>query len=201
MRGQLTLCTETAAPGNAFLLSRMKHAGLQARELLALYTSFIRPVLEYASPVWFSSLPAYLLQDIESAQKRALRTAFGSQPYDALLCMSGLLTLHERLENPELQSLHRHEVSQPQTSPAPPKHWEQQYNPCQACNLLLVACRTVKHSFIPWPGQWGSLIDWLSKGNHSLLHDIVLRAALHFQHHLIAPFQLHNVHNSTASCK
>ena len=55
-----------------FLLSRMKHAGVQARELLSIYISFIRPVLEYANPVWFSSLPANLLKDIESAQKRAL---------------------------------------------------------------------------------------------------------------------------------
>jgi hypothetical protein len=35
--------------------------------------AFIRPVLEYASPVWHFSLPQFLAEQIESIQKRTLR--------------------------------------------------------------------------------------------------------------------------------
>ena len=83
----------------ALFLSQMKHAGLQRRELLAIYKCFIRPVLEYARPFWFSSLPEYLLKDTESAQK-STATNIWPQPYDDLLRMPGLPTLHERLRTP-----------------------------------------------------------------------------------------------------
>ena len=135
-----------------FLLSRMKHAGLQARELLAIYVSFIRPVLEYANPVWFSSLPAYLLKDIESAQKRALRIAFGPQPYDALLRISGLPTLHERLRTLNHNFYTGMRSPNHRLHGLLPSTREQHYNLRSARNLPLVACRTehFKHSFIPW---------------------------------------------------
>ena len=139
----------------------MKHAGLQARELLAIYISFIRPVLEYANPVWFSSLPAYLLKDIEAAQKRALRTAFGPQPYDALLRISGLPTLHERLRTLNHNFYTGMRSPNHRLHGLLPSTREQHYNLRSARNLPLVACRTehFKHSFIPWAVRE---FDWLT---------------------------------------
>ena len=38
-----------------------------------MYTACIRPVLEYACPVFHHSLPQYLSNEMERLQKRALR--------------------------------------------------------------------------------------------------------------------------------
>ena len=80
-----------------FLLSRMKHAGLGTGAAGALLHSSDPYLNMPALHFWFSSLAAYLLKDVKSAQRRALRTAFGPQLYDALLRVSGLPTPHERL--------------------------------------------------------------------------------------------------------
>ena len=71
-----------------------------------------------------------------------------------------------------------------------PENGEQQCNLLRARNLPLVACRTehFKHSFYTMGSEGVWLIDWLSKCNISLLHDVALRAAWHILHHLIAPF-------------
>ena len=38
--------------------------------------SVVRPVLEYACPVWHTNLPKYLCDNIEIIQKRALESIF-----------------------------------------------------------------------------------------------------------------------------
>ena len=52
-------------------------AGVDRRSILEVYLSSVRPVLEYAVPVW-QSIPNYLSDKIESIQKRALRIIFPS---------------------------------------------------------------------------------------------------------------------------
>ena len=47
-------------------------AGVSRASILKEYLTTIRPVLEYAVPVW-QSVPDYLDDVIESVQKRALR--------------------------------------------------------------------------------------------------------------------------------
>ena len=46
--------------------------GVRKASILKEYLTTIRPVLEYAVPVW-QSVPDYLADVIESVQKRALR--------------------------------------------------------------------------------------------------------------------------------
>ena len=55
------------------------------------YCSIIRSVLEYESPVW-AGLTQYLSDQIESAQKRALKIIFPFMCY-ASLSLSGVTTL------------------------------------------------------------------------------------------------------------
>ncbi|CAJ1087267.1 hypothetical protein Bbelb_258190 [Xyrichtys novacula] len=50
-------------------LSVAKRAQLPPDVLAQVYVTFIRPVLEYASPVW-ASLPKHLIQELESLQRR-----------------------------------------------------------------------------------------------------------------------------------
>ena len=43
------------------------------KDMLLMYTACIRPLLEYACPVFHHSLPQYLSNEMERLQKRALR--------------------------------------------------------------------------------------------------------------------------------
>jgi len=60
----------------------LKRAGVPPQQLLHFYTAVIRPVLEYASPVWhYRTTPSTVLnraqsQHLESIQKRALHIIF-----------------------------------------------------------------------------------------------------------------------------
>ena len=56
------------------MLYQLKRAGISQNDLVKIYVSIIRPVLEYACPLWSTSLPTYLSDAIEMIQKRVLRS-------------------------------------------------------------------------------------------------------------------------------
>ena len=82
-----------------YMLRRMKSLGTPPKELTIIYTSFILPVLLYASPAWSSSLNVTQQQQIEKVQKRAFRTILGPSytSYNEALNTLGLPTIFERL--------------------------------------------------------------------------------------------------------
>ena len=43
-----------------FTIYQLKRAGIRQCDLIRVYVSVIRPVLEYACPVWHTSIPMYL---------------------------------------------------------------------------------------------------------------------------------------------
>ena len=55
-----------------YALRALKKSGLTITQLVQVYCSIVRSVLEYACPVW-AALPKYLEDAIESVQKTALR--------------------------------------------------------------------------------------------------------------------------------
>ena len=55
-----------------YMLYQLKRAGISQNDLVKIDVSVIRPVLEYACPVWSTSLPNYLSDAIEMIQKRVL---------------------------------------------------------------------------------------------------------------------------------
>ena len=79
-----------------FTIYQLKRAGIRQCDLLRVYMSVIRPVLEYACPVWHTSLPMYLSYNIETIQRRCLRTIFPGHSYDEARSISNLPTLFER---------------------------------------------------------------------------------------------------------
>ena len=79
-----------------FTIYQLKRAGISQCDLLREYVSVIRPVLEYACPVWHTSLPMYLSDNIETIQMRCLRTIFHGHSYDEARSISNLPTLFER---------------------------------------------------------------------------------------------------------
>ena len=68
------------------------------QDLLAVYCSLIRSILEYASIV-FANLPQYLSNALENIQKNALDIVVPSMSYSQALHLTGLLSLQERRDS------------------------------------------------------------------------------------------------------
>ena len=79
-----------------YALRILKRSGVQPSDLKAVYCSFIRPVLEYACPVWHTSLPKFLTDEFEHIQKRALKIIVPHFSYSESLIDLKLSTLEER---------------------------------------------------------------------------------------------------------
>ena len=77
-------------------------------ELVSFYITCIRSVCDYAIPVFHSSLPEYLVKDLERVQERALAIIYPNQTYsDALLSMNleSLEQHHHRLSQSLFNSI------------------------------------------------------------------------------------------------
>ena len=81
-----------------YFLRQLKRSGVAPSELVQFYVTCIRPVLEYASPVFHRSLPNYISEDLERIQRRAFRIIHPDLSYSVALETVGLPKLHERRE-------------------------------------------------------------------------------------------------------
>ena len=79
-----------------FLLC-LRRARVEVNELLIYYKSVIRSVVEYACPVWFTSITKGQADTLEHIQKRALGIIFQNKTYTEALSASKLPPLTERL--------------------------------------------------------------------------------------------------------
>jgi len=77
-----------------YAIRALRKCRLTDRQLILVYCSIIRSVLEYTSPVW-AGLTQYLSDQIESIQKTALKIIFPSLCYEDALKKSGLILLHQ----------------------------------------------------------------------------------------------------------
>ena len=78
-----------------YALHSLKKAGLNRDDLLLVYCSSVRSVVEYASPIWVV-LPSYLEDPLESIQRKAPRIIFGKTEYADAMAMASLDTLKDR---------------------------------------------------------------------------------------------------------
>ena len=78
------------------MIYQLKRAGINQIDLVRIYVSVIRPVVEYACPVWHTNLPKYLSDNIEIIQKRCLKTIFPGVTYEDILQMVNIPTLNDR---------------------------------------------------------------------------------------------------------
>ncbi|KAI8489106.1 hypothetical protein Bbelb_330910 [Branchiostoma belcheri] len=86
------------ANGRLFMLRRLKRFNLTTDDLIQVYTSYVRPVVEYCAPVWHSGLTSSQTVRLERIQKRALRTILGERyiNYETALQNTNLQTLEQR---------------------------------------------------------------------------------------------------------
>ena len=81
-----------------YFLSQLKRAKVGTKELIVFYSTCIRPILEYACPVFHNSLSNYLSNDLEMIQKRALKIIYPWTSYADALIFTGLQHLSTRRE-------------------------------------------------------------------------------------------------------
>jgi hypothetical protein len=81
-----------------YMLRLLKRSNACIDTLITVYTTIIRPVLEYACQVWHYNIQQYLCEDIEKIQKRALRIILPSQKYDEALITTNITSLRDRRE-------------------------------------------------------------------------------------------------------
>ena len=74
------------------------NAGVRDVDIVEIYCSVIRSVLEYACPVWHPGLTVKLSKDIERVQKRCLRLIYRTLTYEEALTKAGLVRLDTRRE-------------------------------------------------------------------------------------------------------
>ena len=68
-----------------YLLVQLKRAKVPCNDLGLFYITCVRSVLDYAIPVYYYSLPKYLVNELERVQKRALKIMYPSLSYDEAL--------------------------------------------------------------------------------------------------------------------
>ena len=82
-----------------FMLRSVNKFGFDHEELVTIYKSYVRPIIEYGDVVWHSGLSQQQAYDLERIQKRACRTILGFNNYTSYLKAldtCGLNSLHER---------------------------------------------------------------------------------------------------------
>lgn len=143
-----------------YALRILKRNGVPVADLLTIFCTFIRPVLEYACQVWHTSLPSTLSDQIEHVQKRALKIVYPHLSYSASLDQSRLTTLQERRENQCLslyKSVLNHDNKLHELLPDPVNNKDHLRDPRK---YPLFKCRTerFKNSFIPYcVNKWDTI--------------------------------------------
>lgn len=79
-----------------YFLRQLKRANIAEKDLANFYITCIRPITEYACPVFHNGLSKYLSIDLERIQKRALRIIYPFVSYADALKRCDLPSLYDR---------------------------------------------------------------------------------------------------------
>ena len=135
-----------------YMLYQLKRAGISQNDLVKIYVSIIRPVLEYACPVWSTSLPKYLSDAIEMIQKRVLRSIHPGLHYDDILVSIGLQSLKMRRDNICKAYFNRLKCNTHRLNHLIPERRDVHYSLRNANVYPIPVTRTdrYKNSIVPW---------------------------------------------------
>jgi len=89
-----TICSKAAQ--RLHFLKLLKHAGVSPDDLMQYYQSVVRPVIEYACPVWHSSLTKGQSMQLEAIQRRAWKIIYDNNIDDVFHALNNLPSLSER---------------------------------------------------------------------------------------------------------
>ena len=91
------ICTK--ASKRLYALRTLKRARTSSKDLVSVYCSFVRPIMEYACKVWHFVITKNLRDQLEQIQRRALKIIFPNYSYQESLVTANLITLFERRES------------------------------------------------------------------------------------------------------
>jgi len=91
----ITVVTSKAAK-RLWFLKKTKCSGVSQADLVYYYQAVIRPVVEYACPVWHTSITGQQSKKLDSIQQRVCEIILHDRPYNDACTVLGLSTLHER---------------------------------------------------------------------------------------------------------
>ena len=134
-----------------FMLRTLKTFKIGINDILTVYSSYVRPLLEYACPVWHSALTQYQRNQIERVQKRSLRIILSYQylSYSQALELTGLQSLEERRQYLCL------EFARKVFKSSTPKQWFLPANPIRSLrnnrSCLEPKCKTERYRNSPIP--------------------------------------------------
>jgi hypothetical protein len=135
-----------------YMLYQLKRAGIEQTDLVKIYVSVVRPVLEYACPVWSTNIPLYLSDRIEMVQKRAMKAIYPGMTYVDILNLVGIAPLSVRRTNICTKYFNDMKKNNHKLHHLLPDQRYVQYDLRSHFQYPLVKCRTsrYKNSFIPW---------------------------------------------------
>ena len=84
------------ANSRRYFLVVLRRAGVMPAHLVRFNITFIRPILEYAAPVWHPGLTQRQSHQLETVQRLALRTIYPALRYRLALLTTGLPRLADR---------------------------------------------------------------------------------------------------------
>ncbi len=136
-----------------YTITVLNKAGVPSNDLTCIYSSLIRPTLEYCCVLWCNSVPKYLSAKIETIQKHAMRIIFPDYHYSEALVAVNFSQLDKRyLEICQKVLIKINEPDSRLHHLLPPTCKEcVTVNLRNSSNLSLPKCRTerYKNSFFP----------------------------------------------------
>ena len=103
----------TKASKRFHILRVLKNSGVPSMDLICVYNALVCSVLEYSCVVWATSLPRYLVDQIERIQKRAMRILIPGLKYEQALPQANVTSLEMRRD-------HHCRPGLPAAPPSPP---------------------------------------------------------------------------------
>ena len=78
------------------MISKAEKSRMSRKDFVNFYITIVRSQLEYATPVFPTSLPNYLVEKLEYIQKRAMYNIFPDLKYTEAMRIASIITLEER---------------------------------------------------------------------------------------------------------
>jgi hypothetical protein len=135
-----------------YFISQLKRTRMPSRDIIKVYVSLVRPIMEYACQVWHAGLTEQQAEVIESIQERALKIAFPTLDYDHALKEANLMTLYQRREILCRRLFKSAQVPSHKLNPLLPEPRVITHNQRHPMKYPLPVCKTnrLKDSFIPY---------------------------------------------------
>ena len=111
-----------------YFLTQLRKSGIPSEDIVRVYSSVVRPVLEYSCQVWHGGLTDMQSNLLESIQQRALKIAYPSLDYEQALSTANMVSLGDR----------RNQLCE--------RLFVESQNPDHRLNCLLPAPRDIKYS-------------------------------------------------------